>query len=236
MDILAPETFDPADASQLDALVGAVQPSGAWRAGRALRLYSAALRSLNATDRREVIADARGAAVEAALTFDPQTARTSQRETCANAANYAVRKFLTARQRVRPASSLAERIDADRVLEILSASADDDDGPDDSAYYPFTRDEVAARARDTGVTLDEAEVQMDRELDAAEDAAYEAIMAAGPEAELAGSEDRVSVDELILTMPDLTPERLRAESGVDLSSEGIRKRRYRLERGLAKHD
>jgi len=159
--------FDPANSKEVDRLMRA-----------ATMHYGERLALLPASERAEVLDDARFGAIEAALSFDPATAKTTKWKTAANRANTIVRRFFRelprqpqketdVLQRLRRGGRGGDDADTegaagDLDLTVLAVDDDDDDYPDADEYDGLSDEEYDAFVRG-------AEEQLLRATDAADD-------------------------------------------------------------------
>jgi hypothetical protein len=146
--------FDPANTKEVDRLIRA-----------ATIHYGERLALLPRSQREEVLEGARFGAIEAALSYDPATAKTTKWKTAANRANTIVRRFFRELPRLpQTETDVFERVrrvgrgggDADPEgdageLDLTVLAADDDDDYDDFDEY----DGLSAEEYDALVREDE---------------------------------------------------------------------------------
>lgn len=224
--------FDPADPGQLDKLVAA-----------AARPLSLQLRPLSPAHRQEALEAARSAAIEAALRYRASTARTSKWKNAANAANYAIERYIKWRSKTSTLGS-GDDTDEEQAVSALDRAVAQDFASEElrgSEYGPS----VIALAESQKISLDEAEKMLDEEAEAAWERVVEADNRYhGRLARLRRS--LAPVDQFLLEtvlrrddlrVPQPTAAELAAQTG--LTEANVRQRRSRLQKlvtGLRSED
>lgn len=151
--------FDPADPGQLNKLVAA-----------AARPWSLQLRLLSPAHRQEALEAARAAAIAAALRYRASTARTSKWKNAANAANYAIERYIKWRSKTSTLGS-GDDTDEEQAVSALDRAVAQDFASEESRgpeYGSSVIEDAAIRAlaKSQKISPEEAERIFDEEREA----------------------------------------------------------------------